>query len=82
MAVMAYDPNGSDPVPASTHVAAPTPNGVLIDQRELCGMLRIRPRTLRRKVDAGVVPAPIRIGKKPLWLRTDIESWLSKEQTG
>ncbi len=82
MAVMATAPNGSDSMPASTHVAAPTPNALVIDRNELCRMLGIQPRTLRRKVDAGVVPAPFRIGKKPVWRRADIERWLAEEQTG
>ena len=52
----------------------------VLDQNDICAMLRIQPRTLRRKVDDGVVPAPFRVGKKPLWRRADIESWLAKEQ--
>lgn len=53
----------------------------VIDQDELCAMLRIKPRTLRRKVDEGVVPAAFHVGKKPLWRRAEIEAWLAQERT-
>ena len=52
----------------------------VINQNEFCAMLGIQPRTLRRKVDEGVVPAPFRVGKKPLWRRSEIETWLAKER--
>ena len=52
----------------------------VLDQDEFCAILRIKPRTLRRKVDEGSVPAPFRVGKKPLWRRADIEAWLAKER--
>lgn len=45
---------------------------------ELAELLRVDQRTLRALRHAGEVPAPIMIGTRPRWRRTDVDAWLAE----
>jgi hypothetical protein len=58
----------------------PNPNPDLpqvIDGHQLAELLRVDPRSIRRRLDKGTVPAPIEGTKRPrLWSRRVIEDWI------
>jgi len=48
----------------------------LITLEELAGLLHLSPRTLQRKLSAGELPKPIRIGRSIRWQVTTIHKWI------
>lgn len=48
----------------------------LITLEELAGILHLSPRTLQRKLSAGELPKPIRIGRSIRWQVTAIRKWI------
>ncbi len=49
---------------------------LLIDQAEACRLCGgISPRTLRRLVDRGAAPRPVRLARCIMWVRAEIEAW-------
>lgn len=59
-------------------VPEPSDDG-LLTAREVCDLLRVDRRTLRRLVLTGDVPRPITIGPRTLrWRRAAVTAWLAK----
>ncbi len=52
----------------------------LLSTRELCGVLHLNPRTLRRMELLGELPTPIRTGRRKTWRRETIEAWLAERE--
>ena len=54
---------------------------VIIREKELVEMLGIDPSTVRRNVKAGVIPKPIKLGRRAVgWHRDDIRDWLNRQR--
>jgi excisionase family DNA binding protein len=54
-------------------------NNSTLTLREVAELLKVCPKTVRRWVALGKLPAPIRPGGgKPLWVREAIEAWLAQ----
>jgi len=49
----------------------------LLTSNDLQRLLRVGDRTLRRWVDAGRLPAPVRLGRARRWQADVIRDWLS-----
>jgi len=58
------------------HVSVPTPESMLVTQEQLAQILRISLRTLRRKVNDGTIPRPLKIARSVFWKRTDLAAWI------
>lgn len=53
----------------------------LMTTEQICAMLQIEKRTLRKWMQAGKFPEPIRLNKRVLrWEKSEIESWLHSIQ--
>lgn len=49
----------------------------MADMTELCCLFRVSPATISRRVkEAGDFPRPTRIGRRWLWLASNIEAWV------
>jgi excisionase family DNA binding protein len=59
---------GSVAVDAASHV---------LDVHELAKLLKCSERHIYRQVNAGVIPAPAKIGTLNRWSRVIIEKWIS-----
>lgn len=47
-----------------------------MDRAELAGHLGVQPDTVSSWANRGKIPSPVRrIGRSPLWLVSDIETW-------
>lgn len=51
---------------------------LLLTDRECASLLRVGLTTFRDKVRSKVLPAPIRIGRRVLWPRKDIEAFTER----
>ena len=49
---------------------------ILIGVDALAELLNVSPSTVRRLVDSGKMPQPIRLGKAVRWQRVEIENWI------
>jgi excisionase family DNA binding protein len=47
-----------------------------IDQHEVAKYLGVTTRTVRNLVKRGVLPPPIRLGRKQFWLKRNFAHWL------
>lgn len=56
---------------------SPDPHVQLLTASELAARLRCSLRHIRRLVDGGRMPAPVRIGRLLRWDRIAIERWLA-----
>jgi predicted DNA-binding transcriptional regulator AlpA len=54
-----------------------SPKALTLTLAELAGELRTCVRTIRRRLQAGLLPAPIRIGATIRWPRDEIIAWLA-----
>ena len=52
----------------------------LLTAVDVCGLLQVSPRTLRRLVHLGEVPKPIRLGTAPRWRRGTIDRLLAERR--
>lgn len=50
----------------------------LLTAKEVAGLLRIDPRTLRAHCRSGEAPKAVTVGTRPRWRRSDVEAWLAK----
>jgi predicted DNA-binding transcriptional regulator AlpA len=50
---------------------------VLLSVADLADLLTTSSRTIHRLNKAALIPAPIRIGCRPRWLREEIHAWLN-----
>jgi excisionase family DNA binding protein len=66
---------GSAGNPADGRRVAPTP--VLIDVFGVADMLGVSDRHVRRLVDAGKCPPPIRLGGCVRWSRATVGAWIA-----
>ncbi len=55
--------------------AGPTP--LLIDIRDLAGLLSRSVPSLERDQAAGRLPAPLRIGRSKFWRKAEVEEWVA-----
>lgn len=51
----------------------------LLTSAELCELLKVDTRTLRRWTHAGELPRPVKIGGSLRWRRADLSEWLDKK---
>jgi predicted DNA-binding transcriptional regulator AlpA len=49
---------------------------ILMDKTEVAAMFRVKPRTISYWVQYKGFPEPVRTGKKPLWIQTELEAHL------
>jgi len=56
---------------------AVAPNLPMLDIGALAALLGISDRHIRRLVDSGRCPAPLRLGKCLRWNRMAVESWIA-----
>ena len=70
----------------SPHLAAAGPDAsgtrataspVMLDIEAFAGLLGVSTRHLRRMVDAGKAPQPVRLGACVRWHRHTVEAWLA-----
>lgn len=54
-----------------------TPSPVLIDVEVFAALLGVSTRHLRRMVDAGKAPQPVRLGGCVRWPRATAEAWIA-----
>ncbi len=54
------------------------PRTLLADINDFAVESRVSPKTIRRMLAAGKLPAPIKFGKRLRWRRADIEAWFAK----
>lgn len=54
-----------------------TPSPVMLDVHGFAGLLDVSPRHVRRLVDAGKCPAPVRLGRVCRWPRPTVEAWIA-----
>ena len=47
------------------------------DKKQLADLLHVDARTVERWVKAGELVAPLRLGRKALWRKGDIEEWVA-----
>lgn len=52
-------------------------SGKLINSAATAERLGVSPRTLRRLLDAGKTPAPIRVGRCLRWRSVEIDAWIA-----
>ena len=70
---------GSPEAAASLVLAAAQPaTAEFLALSEVGAMLGCSPRTVRRRVDDGTLPPPIKIGRLSKWRRLDIENFRGK----
>lgn len=50
----------------------------LLKLEELAAILKVKPRTLRRHHDSGLVPRAVRVGSALRWSRAAIEAWIAQ----
>lgn len=53
------------------------PSAALLDVEAFAGLLGVSTRHVRRLVDAGKAPQPVRLGGCVRWPRNVVEAWLS-----
>ncbi len=59
------------------------PNSMLMTVADVCDLLQITDRTVRKWTDNGKLPVPIRMGRRIIrFRRADIEALLEKPKTG
>ena len=55
----------------------PTPQIAMLDLHGFADMLAVSTRHLRRLIDAGKCPPPVRLGRVCRWPRRVVEQWIS-----
>ncbi|MCZ2096119.1 MAG: helix-turn-helix domain-containing protein, partial [Anaerolineae bacterium] len=45
----------------------------LMTKTEVASLLRVSPRTVQNYISVGMLPPPAKLGRRLLWLRSDIE---------
>ncbi len=55
------------------------PNSMLMTVFDICDLLQITDRTVRKWMDNGKLPAPVRLGRVVRFRRADIEALLEKK---
>lgn len=60
-----------------TRVLHPERQSAMLDAEALAGLLGVSPRHVRRLVDAGKAPQPIRLGGCVRWQRTTVDAWIA-----
>ncbi len=58
------------------------PKSDLLTTQELCDLLHLHARTVRRMELLDELPSPIRTAGRKRWLRTTIEAWLAEREGG
>lgn len=53
------------------------PSAALLDVESFAGLLGVSTRHVRRLVDAGKAPQPVRLGGCVRWPRNVVEAWLA-----
>ena len=71
------------PLDASRHAnfggqTPPDDQGLLIDTRQACKLLKVSPRTLWRMYNSGEMPKPIRIGRVVRWNFEELRAWVNE----
>jgi excisionase family DNA binding protein len=61
--------------PADGNRATPSP--VMLDVEQVAELLGVSTRHVRRLVDAGKCPAPVRLGRVCRWPRPAVEAWIA-----
>jgi excisionase family DNA binding protein len=66
------------PTPAGRQLAGTraTPSPVMLDVGGVAELLGVSPRHVRRLVDAGKCPQPVRLGRVCRWPRPAVEAWI------
>lgn len=67
----------SNTVTAGTSPAVPANTHKLLSTKEAREVLRVSPATFYRMVEAGVLPGPIKIGRRSFWTTADIDRYLA-----
>ena len=52
----------------------------LLSVRELADILRTSPKAIYSMAERGQLPAPLRIGRRMLWPRSDLVTWLADKR--
>ena len=56
------------------------PPGQLLDARQVCSLVGVHKRTLRRRVAAGAFPQPLLVGKRSIrWPREQVMAWVEQQ---
>lgn len=58
--------------------ASPTPPTPMLDTKQFAELLDVSTRHLRRLVDAGKCPPPVRLGACIRWSRQVVEAWIAE----
>jgi excisionase family DNA binding protein len=54
-----------------------TSSPVMLDVEQVAELLGVSTRHVRRLVDAGKCPAPVRLGRACRWPRPTVETWIA-----
>lgn len=54
-----------------------TTSPAMLDVEQLADMLGVSTRHVRRLVDAGKAPQPVRLGRACRWPRHNVEAWIA-----
>jgi excisionase family DNA binding protein len=55
----------------------PAAPAAMLDVESFAGLLRVSTRHVRRLVDAGKCPPPVRLGRVCRWPRPAVEAWIA-----
>jgi excisionase family DNA binding protein len=66
--------SAAGPDASGTRVA---PSAALLDVEDFAALLGVSTRHLRRLVDAGKAPQPVRLGGCVRWPRAAVEAWIA-----
>jgi excisionase family DNA binding protein len=64
-------------VTTATLPPADAPAAALLTVRAVAALLHCSPRHVYRLADAGLMPAPVRLGHLVRWRRQDLDAWLA-----
>lgn len=51
---------------------------LLLTMAQVCAMTKMSERTVRRLVDSGAAPTPVRINRMIRWVKKTIEDWIAR----
>ncbi len=51
-----------------------------LTREELAKLLRVTTRTVHNYIKSGAVPAPVRVGRRYLWSRTGLVSFIQQQK--
>ena len=57
--------------------AGASADALLIDVAAVAKLLSVSTRHIHRMRDAGLIPAPVKVGRSTRWRRADLDAWIA-----